>query len=68
MKNVIETFVVISLSILVLAVLLGLSSLIFWGLGNLIIWVFKINYTWTILHGLVCEFVFVLLKEIFNRK
>lgn len=68
MKYVFGAFGIFFLSILALAVLFGLSSLIFWGLGNLIIWVFKINYAWTIWHGLVCALVFVLLKEIFNRE
>ncbi len=54
-------------SIIIIAVNFGLSSLIFWGLGALIIWVFKIKYTWTIWHGLVCALVFVLLKEIFGK-
>lgn len=68
MKYVFGALGIFFLSILVLAVLFGISSLIFWGLGNLIIFVFKIDYTWTIWHGLVCALVFVLLKEIFNRK
>lgn len=68
MKYVFGAFGILFLSILAFAVLLGLSSLIFWGLGNLIIWVFKINYTWTIWHGLVCVLVFGLLKEIFDGK
>ena len=44
-----------------------IGSLIFWGLGNLVIWVFKINYTWTFLHGLIAEFIYVILKEIFGK-
>ena len=46
---------------------LGVNSLIMWGLGNLIIYVFKINYTWTFLHGFVTILIFNLLKGIFNR-
>ena len=49
-------------------IVIVLSTLIFWGLGNLVIWVFKINYVWTIWHGLVAEFAFMILKEIFSRK
>ena len=52
---------------LIIILCLGLSSWIFWGIGNLIVWVFKINYVWTIWHGLVCSLVFVLLKEIFGK-
>lgn len=68
MKYVFGAIGIIILSILVVLLAISLSSLIFWGLGNLIIWVFKINYTWTILHGLVCAVVFALLKEIFDGK
>ena len=55
--------------ILLLTVLLvyGLSTLIFWGLGNFIIWVFKINYDWTLFHGLVTTFIYQILKEIFKK-
>ena len=55
-------------TILIIAVLLSLSALMFWGLGNLTIFVFGIKYTWTFLHGLVCALVFGLLKDIFRRK
>ena len=55
-------------TILMIAFVLSLSALIFWGLGNLIIWVLKINYIWTFWHGLVCALVFILLKEIFGGK
>ena len=55
-------------TIFIIASAFILSSIIFWGLGNLIIWVFKIDYTWTIWHGLACALVFALLKDIFNRK
>ena len=50
----------------IIGVIIG--SLIFWGLGNLIIYVFNIDYTWTIGHGFVCQFVYLLLKEIFGRR
>lgn len=61
-------FGVLGISVIAIIVAFALSSLIFWGLGNLIIWIFKINYTWTILHGLACALVYVLLKEIFSGK
>lgn len=44
-----------------------IGTLICWGLGNLVILVFKINYTWTFLHGLVAELIYLLIKEIFNK-
>lgn len=61
-------FSVLGISIIAIVLALGISSLIFWGLGNLIIWVFNINYIWTIWHGLVCALAFALLKELFDRK
>lgn len=48
-------------------IVIGLGSLIFWGIGNLVIYVFHINYTWTFLHGLVIDLVFIALKEVFNK-
>lgn len=44
-----------------------IGSLIFWGLGNFIIFVFKINYTWTFLHGITLELIYLFLKGIFSK-
>lgn len=44
-----------------------IGSLICWELGNLIIFVFKINYTWTFLHGLTADLVWLFLKGIFSK-
>lgn len=60
MKNIIIA------SLIIFLVSIILETLIFWGLGNLIIWVFKINYSWTILHGLVVDFIWLLLCQIFK--
>lgn len=43
------------------------SGLIFWGLGNFIIWVFGISYTWTYLHGVAAAIIIHILKSIFKR-
>ena len=67
MKKVPLALVVSIGTILTIAFYFGLSSLIFWGIGNLIIWVFKIDYVWTIWHGLVCALIFLLLKDIFGK-
>ena len=45
-----------------------IGSLIFWGLGNFFIWVFNIKYVWTFAHGIILEFCFIILKEIFGRR
>lgn len=42
-------------------------SLIFWGVGNLIVYVFSINYAWTFLHGLICTLIFQMIKDILNK-
>lgn len=54
-----------ALIVWILALLIG--SLIFWGLGNLIIYVFHIDYTWTFLHGVVADLVWNLLKGLFSN-
>lgn len=62
--NIIKILVIILL--LIIPILIG--ALIFWGLGNFIILVFKVSYSWTILHGLVCELIYILIKNIFQKK
>ena len=49
----------------IIGILLG--SLIFWGLGNLIINVFAINYIWAFKHGFVAELIFLVLRSIFRN-
>ena len=56
------------IGIIIALIVIIAGTLIFWGLGNLVIWVFKINYVWTIWHGLICEIGYMLLKEIFGSK
>lgn len=53
--------------ILATIIVIGLGSLIFWGIGNLVIFVFHIDYTWTFLHGFATDLVFLALKGIFNK-
>ena len=64
-KKNLKKFILVSLIIFILVILLG--TLIFWGVGNLIIWVFDINYKWTLLHGLVADIIWLLLCEIFKE-
>jgi len=45
-----------------------LGTLIFYGIGNLIIKVFDINFKWTILHSICAEIAYLLLKGIFSNK
>ena len=46
----------------------GIGSLIFWGIGNLVIFVFHINYTWTFLHGVVAQLIYILIQGLFDRE
>lgn len=65
MKN--KLFIIIG-AILVMIMMFLLKSILFWLLGNFVILVFKINYNWTIFHGIVCELIYLLLKDIFVEK
>ena len=53
---------------MILAHIIGwtIGGIVFWGLGNFAIWVFKVDYVWTFWHGLLCEFVYIVLSEIFK--
>ena len=35
----------------IITISIVITTLVVWGAGNLIIYVFDINYTWTIWHG-----------------
>lgn len=52
--------------ILGIAIAITLSAMTLWGMGALIVWVFKINYTWTFWHGLASVFIIGILKSIFG--
>lgn len=57
----------ILIGILVFIIGVAIGTLIFWGIGNLFIWIFNINYIWTIWHGLAVEIIYIILKGIFKR-
>lgn len=56
-------FITVLLSIvfvlLVISICIILSSLLFWGLGMLVCYVFNIAYNWTFLHGFVIALLFM---------
>lgn len=54
------------LTVIVVIAVLIIGGCIFWGLGSFIIWAFNIDFLWTFWHGLACEFIFIVLKNIFN--
>lgn len=63
-KDVLIITILATIVTIILAVLL--CSLVYWGLGKLIIYVFHIDYNWTFLHGLVTAIVCTFLKGIFG--
>lgn len=60
------TFLTILFIIFIQIVSLGLSTLIFWGLGYLICELFAINFIWTIWHGFVIALIYNLLHNLFK--
>lgn len=59
----------LAILIMILAHIIGwaIGAIVFWGLGKFTIWVFKIGYVWTYWHGLLCEFVYIIMNEIFKE-
>ena len=43
-----EFFLEVILDIMLVLLAISIETVILWGVGNLVIWVFNINYTWTI--------------------
>lgn len=43
--------------IIIVAILYAISGLCMWGIGNFVLWVFKVNYEWTYLHGLATSLI-----------
>lgn len=57
-------FIFVMIAIIVIFLLEGL---LWWGIGNLIIFLLQINFTWTYIHGFVLGIVLSILKNIFGR-
>lgn len=55
------------LAVSILLIALGINTLTFWGVGNLVIYAFNIDYTWTILHGFVFALVWNIVKGLFSN-
>lgn len=60
------TFLTILFIIFIQVVSVGISTLIFWGLGYFICDVFAINFIWTIWHGLAIALIYSLLHNLFK--
>ena len=53
-------------TILAIIIVVLLSTLFFWGLGSLVVWVFRINYVWSIWHGFAVTLIISVLQTIFK--
>lgn len=54
--------------IIVCIIVMVVGSLIFWGVGNLVILVFRIDYLWTFLHGFVAMLIYLILHGLFHNE
>ncbi|MBQ2870508.1 hypothetical protein IJE86_02275 [bacterium] len=58
-------------AVIVIAVALfavwSIDALVLWGIGNLILHLFNIEYTWTFWHGFGSAIVIELIRWIFKR-
>lgn len=52
--------------ILVVAALIGLEGLIFWGIGTFVCWAFAIPFVFTFWHGCALAMIFTILQSIFK--
>lgn len=57
---------VILFIILIIILGLALSGLMFWGIGALIVWAFKISFVWTYWHGVCTAMIVSVLTSIFG--
>ena len=58
---------IILLAILIIALVLGLQGLVYWGMGAFICWAFQIPFEFTFAHGVAIAFIVSTLTSIFNR-
>lgn len=63
-KNKKEVFRII-LTLTAILVILLLQGVLFWGIGNLVIAIFKANYTWTFIHGMLSGMIVSLIMSFF---
>lgn len=59
--------IIILLALLLVAVIIGLQGLIYWGIGYFVCWAFSIPFVFTYWHGLAIAFIVSTLSSIFNR-
>lgn len=67
MKKILVYLISLIVALIIIIGAFLLSGLIFWGLGNLIIYLFKINCQWTFFHGLGVETILIIAKLIIRE-
>ena len=66
-NSFVEIIGIIVYTIIIVCFAVSISGLCMWGIGNLVIHVFKINYEWTYLHGLTTTIVLMILAGLFKN-
>ena len=59
--------IAILIVILVVAAIIGLEGLVFWGIGSFICWAFAIPFAFTFWHGYAAAMIVSILQGIFKR-
>ena len=67
MKKLLVVFVSIIIALMIVIGAFLLAGLVFWGLGNLVIYLFRLNYEWTFFHGLGTELIIFIIKLIIKE-
>lgn len=68
MKEFIILLFAIIIAVIIIISAYLLMGLVFWGLGNLVIYLFGLNYQWTFLHGLGMETLAIIIRLIFSKE
>lgn len=63
----IGSLIAILIFLLVLAAVLGLEGLMFWGVGSFVCWAFAIPFVFTFWHGCAAALIFTILQGIFKN-
>ena len=59
-------FILILVVLLILAMLIGIEGLVYWGIGAFVCWAFQIPFEFTFFHGLAVAMVIPIISGIFK--